>query len=81
MGNAPDDGAVTTSARRWHKMTAYNVEPLNAEDRADLAVLEAAAERGYQLMTWCRSCGRALSARKSLLAHQGPTCRSKAVIR
>lgn len=61
-------------------MAAYN-EPLAAEDRADLAVLEAAAERGYQLMTWCSTCGRALSSRDSLIARQGPTCRSKGVNR
>lgn len=50
-----------------------------AEDCLDAQVLAAAAERGYRLATWCLSCGRVLSARPSLLAHTGPTCRTKAV--
>lgn len=55
------------------------VEPLDAEDRADLAALEAALARGYRLATWCTVCGRPLTSRKSLLAHVGPVCRNKAV--
>lgn len=55
------------------------VEPLDAEDRADLAVLEAAAERGYRLSTQCTACGHWLTSRKSLLSHMGPKCRAKAV--
>jgi hypothetical protein len=55
------------------------VEPLDADDRSDLAVLEAAAERGYRLSTQCTACGLWLTSRKSLLAHMGPKCRAKAV--
>jgi hypothetical protein len=55
------------------------VEPLDAEDRADLAVLEAAADRGYRLSTQCTACGHWLTSRKSLLTHMGPKCRAKVV--
>jgi hypothetical protein len=54
------------------------VEPLDAEDRADLAVLEAAAERGYRLATQCMHCGHWVSNPKSVRLHAGPRCRAKA---
>jgi hypothetical protein len=55
------------------------VEPLDAEDRADLAVLEAAEERGFRLSIQCTACGHWLTSRKSLLAHMGPKCMARAV--
>lgn len=56
-------------------------EPLDAEDRADLAVLHAAAERGYRLAVQCTRCGQWLVAATSVRAHIGPVCRTKAVDR
>jgi len=54
-------------------------EPLTAEDRADLAVLEAAAQRGFRLATRCIRCGQWLVAPSSVRAHLGPVCRARAV--
>jgi len=54
-------------------------EPLTAEDRADLAVLEAAAQRGFRLATRCIRCGQWLVAPTSVRAHLGPVCRTRGV--
>jgi len=54
-------------------------EPLTAEDRADLAVLEAAAQRGFRLATRCIRCGQWLVAPSSVRAHLGPVCRTRGV--
>jgi hypothetical protein len=56
----------------WH-------EPLTAEDRADIAVLIAAAERGFRLATRCTACGAWISAPSSIRRHMGPKCAAKAV--
>jgi hypothetical protein len=55
------------------------VEALDAEDREDLAVLQAAEDNGYRIAVQCTACGRWLTSRKSLLAHMGPVCRAKQV--
>jgi hypothetical protein len=52
-------------------------EPLTAEDRADLDVLNAAAERGFSLATRCLRCNQWLVAPSSVRAHMGPVCRAK----
>ncbi|VBA61228.1 DUF6011 domain-containing protein [Mycobacterium attenuatum] len=52
-------------------------DPLSAEDRADLAVLIAAAERGYRLATRCLRCGQWLVAPSSVRRHMGPVCAAK----
>lgn len=54
----------------WH-------DPLTAEDRADLDVLIAAAERGYRLATRCLRCGQWLVAPSSVRRHLGPVCAAK----
>lgn len=56
----------------WH-------DPLSAEDRADLDVLIAAAERGFRLATRCLRCNQWLVAPASVRAHLGPVCRRKVV--
>ncbi|WP_099319530.1 DUF6011 domain-containing protein [Mycobacterium ostraviense] len=53
-------------------------DPLSAEDRADLDVLIAAAERGYRLATRCLRCGQWLVAPSSVRRHLGPVCAAKA---
>jgi hypothetical protein len=52
-------------------------EPLTADDRADLDVLIAAAERGFRLATRCTRCNQWLVAPSSVRAHLGPVCRTK----
>ena len=54
-------------------------EPLTAEDRADIDVLVAAAERGFRLATRCIRCGQWVVAPSSVRAHMGPVCRAKVV--
>jgi hypothetical protein len=54
----------------WH-------EPLTAEDRADLDVLIAAAERGYRLAVRCTRCNQWLVAPSSVRRHLGPVCQAK----
>ena len=53
-------------------------EPLTPEDRADLDLIIAAAERGFRLATRCTACGSWISNPKSVRAHMGPVCRSRA---
>jgi hypothetical protein len=73
------DTSTSTNAERyftpawrqdWH-------DPLTVEDRADLAVLTAAAQRGFRLATRCTRCGQWLVAPTSVRAHLGPVCRVK----
>jgi hypothetical protein len=59
----------------WHRDLR---EPLTAEDRADLDVLIAAAERGFRLATRCLRCNQWIVAPSSVRAHMGPACRAKA---
>lgn len=54
-------------------------EPLTPEDRADLDLIIAAAERGFRLATRCTACGSWISNPKSVRAHMGPVCRSRSV--
>jgi hypothetical protein len=51
-------------------------EPLTADDRADIDVLIAAAERGFRLATRCIRCGQWLVAPSSVRAHLRPVCRA-----
>jgi hypothetical protein len=53
-------------------------EPVDADDRADLEVLNAAAELGFRLATRCLVCGQWLVAPKSVRLHIGPKCRKRA---
>jgi hypothetical protein len=50
-----------------------------ADDRADLDVLIAAAERGFRLAIRCLRCNQWLVAPSSVRAHLGPVCRVKVV--
>jgi hypothetical protein len=49
----------------------------DADDRADAAVVAAAAERGYRLATRCLDCGHWLANPISVAAHRGPRCRAR----
>lgn len=71
-----EEGALSLTALPGHQRHG----PLDAEDRADLAVLLAAAERGYRLATRCLDCGHWLVNQRSVLAHRGPRCRAKQVV-
>jgi len=53
------------------------LEPLTAEDRADLDVIIAAAERGYRIAVQCRRCGQWLTNPKSVRGFIGPVCRER----
>ena len=80
---APTGRPSSNNTNECHKSIALHghdrVEPLDAEDRADIAVLEAAAQRGYRLATQCTVCGHWLTSRRSLLAHVGPKCSARQV--
>lgn len=81
QGNRPSPNATNYSecnaTGRLHGHDRH--EPLDVEDRADLAVLEAAAERGFVLATRCVDCGHFVVNEKSVRLHRGPVCRAKAV--
>jgi len=53
-------------------------ELLTFEDRADIDVLVAAAERGFRLAVQCTACGQWLTNRKSVGRHLGPKCAKRA---
>ena len=72
----PNNIATSQSIAPWRRDPH---EPLTAEDRADLNVLIAAAERGFRLATRCTRCGKWLVAPSSVRAHLGPVCRGKVV--
>ncbi|WP_369828014.1 DUF6011 domain-containing protein [Mycobacterium sp. 852002-51163_SCH5372311] len=76
------NGAATSTAKGSDDFTApwrHDLhEPLTAEDRADLNVLIAAAERGFRLATRCCRCNQWIVAPSSVRAHMGPVCRAKA---
>jgi len=82
-GPATAGRAASTTPVDAHQFTAPwhqdHHEPLTAEDRADLAVLAAAAQRGFRLATRCTRCGQWLVAPTSVRAHMGPVCRARAV--
>lgn len=67
--------AETDFTASWHQ--DWN-EPLIAEDRADIDVLIAAAERGFRLAVRCTRCNQWLVAPSSVRRHLGPVCRAKA---
>lgn len=77
-GAAPTTGQVDTAEFTAPWRQDWN-EPLTAEDRADLDVLIAAAERGFRLSTRCLDCGHWISAPRSVRRHRGPKCHAKAV--
>lgn len=49
-----------------------------ADDRREAQVLAEAQRLGYRLSVPCLICGHPLTAAKSLVAHVGPVCRTKA---
>lgn len=49
-----------------------------SEDRADAAVLAAAAERGFRVAVQCLDCGHWLANPISVAAFRGPRCRARA---
>ncbi|MFC9874336.1 hypothetical protein [Nocardia salmonicida] len=64
-------------------MSQHTREPglipaIDPQDRADDAVLAEARERGFHLAVRCTACGQWLVAAKSVAAHLGPRCRSRA---
>jgi hypothetical protein len=73
---SPDSRSATDFTAPWNHDPH---EPPTAEDRADLDVLIAAAERGFRLATRCIRCNQWLVAPSSVRAHMGPVCREKAV--
>lgn len=52
-------------------------EPLTAEDRADIDVIVAAAERGFRLAVRCTACGHWISNPTSVRRHLGPRCAAR----
>lgn len=72
-------GIHTTSAIDDIKSTAHRRQDgyaaPSAEDRADQAVLDAAAARGYRLAVQCSRCGQWVVAYRSVAAHMVPVCR------
>ena len=53
-------------------------EPLTPEDRADLDLLIAAAERGFRIAVQCTRCRQWLVSPKSVRRHLGPVCAKRA---
>lgn len=72
---APSDTAIG-STEFTRQLGLQRHEPLTAEDRADLDVLAAAAERGFRLAVRCTRCNQWLVAPTSVRRHLGPVCRS-----
>lgn len=54
-------------------------EPLTVDDRADIAILTAAAERGFRLAVRCARCRQWLVAPASVRRRLGPVCVAKVV--
>jgi hypothetical protein len=77
-GAAPTTGQVDSAEHIAPWRQDWN-EPLTAEDRADLEVLIAAAERGFRLATRCTRCGQWLVAPSSVRQHLGPVCAKRLV--
>jgi hypothetical protein len=80
-GNRPSSNAngfhQSSALTRFYGLDRH--EPMDAEDRADLAVVAAAAERGYRIAVRCRACGAWLTNPVSVRQFIGPKCRAKAV--
>lgn len=75
--SATNGYAQSTALSRFYGHDRH--EPLTREDREDLAVITAAAERGYRIAVRCRVCGHWLSNPASVKAFVGPRCSAKAV--
>jgi hypothetical protein len=68
----------TTSAAKsngYRRQDGYAAP--TADDRADIDVLIAAAERGFRLAVQCLDCGQWLANPTSVRAHRGPRCRAR----
>lgn len=68
-------GRSNTRATRKTPTTNHYTEPPTAADRAEAAILAAAAELGYRLAVQCTRCQQWLVAPESIAAHKGPRCR------
>lgn len=71
----PIAGIDLTALLGHERQNGYSAP--DAEDRADLDVLIAAAERGFRLAVRCRECGRFLTAPSSVRDFIGPRCRER----
>ncbi|RFZ42688.1 hypothetical protein MSS4_04653 [Mycobacterium marinum] len=81
MSPGSEAGAPSTTPIADTELTAWHQgwsEPLTADDRADIAVLNAAAERGFRLAVRCTRCRQWLVAETSVRRRLGPVCVSKA---
>jgi hypothetical protein len=80
---APTDRPSSNGTTRYADLTDIPghqpTEAPTAEDRADLAALIPAGERGYRIAVQCTCCGHWLTAPKSVGRFMGPQCRTKAV--
>ncbi|MDC9012048.1 DUF6011 domain-containing protein [Mycobacterium marinum] len=54
-----------------------DITPLTADVRADIAILNAAAERGFRLAVRCARCSQWLVAPASVRRHLGPVCATR----
>jgi primosomal protein N' len=75
--NATNGYAKSTAITRFYGHDRH--EAMTAEDREDLAVITAAAARGYRIAVQCLDCGHWLSSPASVRRHLGPKCAAKAV--
>lgn len=69
---------TTNEAKLTRLLGLQRHEPMTAEDRADIDVIIAAAERGFRLATKCSACGSWISAPSSVRQHLGPVCAKRA---
>ncbi|VEG42721.1 Uncharacterised protein [Mycolicibacterium flavescens] len=84
---APPQNRPSSNATRGYRQSTAEpilygfdrLESLTADDRADLAVISAAAERGYRIAVQCRRCGAWVTNPKSVRRFLGPVCAAKAV--
>ncbi|WP_420063900.1 DUF6011 domain-containing protein [Mycobacterium marinum] len=77
--NRPSPNATNGYTEFTGQLGLQPHEPLTVDDRADLAVLNAAAERGFKLAVRCTRCKQWLVAPASVRRHLGPVCATKAV--
>lgn len=71
---------ASSSAELWVRDYLHFSEPLTAEERYEVAVVQAAADLGYRPAVQCTACGAWLVAPKSVALHRGPVCRSKKAV-
>ncbi|MDC9015123.1 DUF6011 domain-containing protein [Mycobacterium marinum] len=74
---APTTTATVDTAEFSAPWRQDRSEPLTADDRADIAILNAAAERGFRLAVRCTRCHQWLVAPSSVRRHLGPVCAQK----